>query len=193
MVQKGKTMKHLYFVRHGESLINVGEVFASSMNSRENLGLTELGKQQALAAGKKAAGEGFTCDLIISSPLLRARETAEIIAREIQYPVQKIQISELFIEIQFGELEGTNWYEYWGSGKSYKDLHNYKGAETLEMLQERAEKALAYMRSLPQENILIASHSAFGRAFKRAIASLPYTDEFISNTSLPYGEIFKLI
>jgi uncharacterized phosphatase len=157
------------------------------------LGLTELGKRQALTAGKKAAAAGFACDLILSSPLLRARETAEIIAHEIHYPTENIQTSELLIEIQFGELEGTNWNDYWGSGKSYKDLHNYKGAETLEMLQKRAEKALDYVRSLPQDTILLASHSAFGRAFKRAIANLPYTDEFANNSSLPYGEILKLI
>ena len=186
-------MKHLYFVRHGESLINISDLFGTSLGTKEDMALTALGEEQALAAGKKAAADGFHCDLIVSSPLLRAKQTAEIIARQIDYPLDRIQYSDLLMEIHFGELEGRPWNEYWQSGHTYADLDKVKGAETIPMLQKRAEKALEFLRSLPEDDILVASHSAFGRALKRVIAGLPPSDEFVNGTSLPFAQILQLI
>jgi len=184
-------------MRHGESYINIEDVFATKPGAPNDKGLTAKGREQADEAAQKARKSGFKPDVIVSSPLKRARETAEIIADATGYPADKIRTSDLVVEIQFGELEQTSWNAYWESGKSYKDLANYTGAETIEQLQERAELALAYLKSLPQENVLVVSHSAFGRALRRAIAGAPFTDEFVrvkgKSISLPHAEILEFI
>jgi uncharacterized phosphatase len=186
-------VKHLYFIRHGESYVNIEDEFASSVGAKEDKGLTDTGKQQALVAAEQAKADGFRCDLLVCSTLLRAKQTAEIMAAHIDYPLDKIRYSDLLIEIQFGELEGRPWNEYWQAGHTYADLDKVKGAESLEMLQQRAEKALEFLHNLPEDDILIASHSAFGRALKRVIAGLPYNDEFIHGDSLPFAQILQLI
>ncbi len=186
-------MKRLYYARHGESFINIQDIVATKLGAKNDLGLTELGGQQALAEGRKAAVNGLQADIIISSPLLRALETARIIARELGYPAQDIRTSDLLLELQFGELEGTSWRTFWEAGGGYKNLGAFKGAETMEALQQRAEKALAFLNSLPEDNILVVSHSAFGRALRRTIQGKPWTDEFENSVSLPHGEIIRLV
>jgi len=184
-------MKHLYYARHGESFINIRDIFATKLGDANDLGLTETGKRQALQEGKKAAVDKLKIDLIVSSPLLRARETAEIIAHEIGYSVQDVVLNELFLELQFGELEGTPWNAWWKAGNTYEDLGKYLGCETIEMLQQRAEKAYTYLQSMPEENILVVSHSAFGRALRRVVNGEPSSTE--RAISLPHGEIIQLV
>jgi broad specificity phosphatase PhoE len=186
-------MKQLYFCRHGESLVNIRDIFATRAGTENDLGLTEAGKSGAIVAGQRAAAEHFAPDLILSSPLLRARETAIIIAEQIGYPKDRIETQDMLIEIQYGELEGTTWNKFWNDGNTYANLGDFAGAETIEALQQRAQTALDYLRGRPEETILVVSHSAFGRALKRAVAGLPYTDEFVNGTSLPHAKIVQLV
>lgn len=95
--------------------------------------------------------------------------------------------------MQVGELEGTSFAEF-VKQYSYADLDKFKGAESIEALQQRSTRALAYVQSLPDEIILIVSHSCFGRAFYRSVEGRPYTDEFLPGTvPLPFGEISQLL
>lgn len=188
-------MKHLYFVRHGQSLVNVGGKFCTEVGTELDQGLTELGREQAVADGKKAAAAGLHFDLILTSPLVRARQTAALIAEQVGYPPERIEVFELIKELDFGELQGTD-CELFYNNYTYADLGKFKGAETVEQLQERAGRALEHIRQLPQDNILVVSHSLFGRAFRRTLEGVPYTDEFAHGrkaTSLPHGEILRLI
>jgi len=186
-------MKYLYYARHGESLANTRDMFGSKPGAVNDLGLTVFGRQQAVAAAHDAVAHELKPDLIICSPLVRAQETAQILATALGYPEQNIETSDLFMELQFGILEGTPWSAYWESGKTYYNLGEYAGAETIEILQQRATKAYEYLQSLPQDTVLVVSHSAFGRALRRAIHGQPYTDEFVDGTSLPFGEVLQLI
>jgi probable phosphoglycerate mutase len=172
--------------------VNVGGKFCTQVGTELDQGLTELGREQAVNDGKKAAVAGLRFDLILTSPLSRARETADIIAAQIGYPPPRIETLDLIKELDFGELEGTE-CEVFYSNNTYADLGNFKSAETIEQLQQRAEMALEHVRSLPQDNILLVSHSLFGRALRRVVESKPYTDEFTHGTSLPHAEILQLI
>lgn len=186
-------MKQLFYCRHGESLVNIRDVFATRQGTENDLGLTKAGRAQANTAGKALEQSGQRFDLILASPLKRAQETAEIIARYASYPATDIEIVQDLKETQFGELEGTSWQAYWDSGQTYEDLGKYEGAETIAMLQQRAERLLAYVKSRPEDTILLVGHSCFGRALRRVIEGKPYTDEFVNHDSLPHGEILRLI
>ena len=186
-------MKQLYYIRHGESYINLEDVFASRVGTTLDKGLTDLGKKQALAAVNQIQKEDLHFDCIITSPLKRAQETAQIIADGIGYAKSDILTSDLLVEVQTGTLEGTPWSAYWDKGLTYANLGDIKDAETIEALQQRAAQALSYVKTLPYENILVVSHSCFGRAFKRNLENKPYTDEFINHTSLPHAEVLRLI
>ena len=76
-------------------------------SGRSETPLAEEGIEQAQAAGNELKDKHI--DLIISSPMERAKETARIIAQEIGYDPNAIVINDLFIERAFGHLEGTTY------------------------------------------------------------------------------------
>src|SRR5687768_1595036 len=95
-------MKHLYFIRHGESQFNVENKWAGTSDPP----LTDTGHEQAKAAGRHAKRKGINFDVIISSPLQRAHHTAKHIANELGYSHDKIELNDLLMERHYGILEG---------------------------------------------------------------------------------------
>ena len=87
----------LYFVRHGESEANTLRVIS---NRESQYGLTTLGKQQALTLADRLKDIPITA--IFSSPILRARETSEILSQSFNLPYQ---ITEALREYDCGILE----------------------------------------------------------------------------------------
>lgn len=146
-------MTHLYFVRHGLSQLNAEGRVAGHTDTP----LTLKGKQQATKAGQSA--KNLEIEHIISSPLSRAYDTAKIIAEEIGYPTDKIEINPLFIERNFGAMEQ----------QPYTPDIDYDGiadAERIDVFLGRAEQAIKYLHSLPYNKILVVSHGATGRALR---------------------------
>ena len=89
-------------LRHGESERSVERRFAG----REDVALTRDGVRQAKLAGARLATEGV--DVIVSSPLQRARRTAEAVAEATGAP---LVIDEALIEADFGAWEGLTFAE----------------------------------------------------------------------------------
>lgn len=162
-------MKHLYFVRHGESVLNAQRVFAGHSDTP----LTERGRAQAKQAGFQALHlkEVTGIDLVVSSPLSRALETAQIIATTIGYPHNNIVVNDVFKERSLGTLEGKSWDEY----DETADADN--GAESDEALLERARAGLVLLQSLGAGNILLVGHGSFSRALRTAIDPSQTYDE----------------
>ena len=160
-------MKKLYFIRHGLSEMNKSGHYAGTVETP----LSEEGRTQAKAAGQKA--KNLNIDLIVSSPLSRALETAQIIADEIGYPRNEILVNPLFIERSWGDWEGR---PFRAIGKDEFDM--IPNAEKSHELIDRAAKALSFLESLPAENILVASHGTFGRALRHhVLEDMPFVAE----------------
>jgi uncharacterized phosphatase len=168
-------MKHLYFCRHGESELNKAGVFAGLTNTP----LTDEGREQARTEGLKATGHGI--DTIVCSPLGRAVETAEIIARQIGIDPSAIQQNELLIERDFGELEGTPY-------DPHIPIPVHPSVESDEMLVGRAAKAKLWLETLPAETILVVAHGSFGRALRSL-----YKPEIDFDQRIPNAEIIQLL
>jgi broad specificity phosphatase PhoE len=185
-------MKRLFYVRHGETHMNVSQRLSGQIETP----LTDNGIKQAEQTGKDIKTKLPKIDLIVCSPYERAYHTAKLIAEQIGYPVSNIEKSDLLIERTFGPLEGTSATEFLDN-HDYSDFDDVEGAETVEDLQNRAATALEYIKSLDQyDNILIVGHGAFGRAIKRVVNSLPYTHEYKQDKetkTIGNGEIVELI
>jgi broad specificity phosphatase PhoE len=93
----GLVGRPFYFLRHGETEANARGIVSGSLD----VDLTPLGRKQAYEAARALADEPITA--IYSSPLRRARETAEPVAQALQLSVRIIP--EL-VERSQGELEG---------------------------------------------------------------------------------------
>jgi probable phosphoglycerate mutase len=89
----------LYLVRHGETEHSVRRIYSG----RGDIPLTATGRAQARRAATLLGGAGI--DLVVCSPLCRARVTAEAIARAADAP---LRVDERLIEIDYGPLEGLD-------------------------------------------------------------------------------------
>ncbi|MFT3890287.1 MAG: histidine phosphatase family protein [Anaerolineales bacterium] len=89
----------IYFVRHGESEANLLREFS---NSGLKHPLTEKGVAQAQELAQKLRRIHF--EIIYSSPVLRAQQTAQIVAEQLCIPVE---VTEALREWNVGIYEGT--------------------------------------------------------------------------------------
>lgn len=185
-------MKHLYFIRHGQSLHNTLEVVTGHTDSP----LTDYGKEQATRAGKSAREAGLTFDIILSSPLVRAHHTAQAIAVHTSHPIESIILMDELKERFFGDMEEKSPVHYGISEEMYMAdpfiFDHVPNMEKLVDLQYRAHQILEYLKSLPHDRILVVSHGALGRALRRAVDNAPITDEGNRQT-IKNAEFIKLI
>ena len=99
----------LYFVRHGESEANLLQEFS---NRGLKHGLTEKGKQQATLLAQTLKSSSIS--KILSSPLLRATQTAEILERELCVPYETADaLREYDCGILEGRSDAASWQRYY--------------------------------------------------------------------------------
>jgi uncharacterized phosphatase len=151
-------LKTIYFVRHGESEANIQNIRSGSGN---DIPLTQKGREQAGEAGEALKNKNIY--LIISSGMIRAHDTAAIIARIIGYDPDKIMQEPLFVERSFGIYDGKVNDEYLAAQAANK-LHN--SVETTKALHNRVSKGLDWLKTLPANRIILVSHGATGRMVK---------------------------
>jgi probable phosphoglycerate mutase len=89
-------------LRHGQTPMSVQKRYAG----RSDIPLTDIGLQQAAAAAKRLASAGI--EVIVASPLLRARQTAGEVAATTGAPVVT---DDGFRETDFGAWEGLTFAE----------------------------------------------------------------------------------
>lgn len=93
-------MLHIYVARHGQNVDNASGI----LNGHRDFPLTGLGRKQATITGEFLRAQNLKFKAIYSSPLSRAHETAEIIARVSDNPDPEINTD--LIERDFGDMAG---------------------------------------------------------------------------------------
>ncbi|WP_138495502.1 histidine phosphatase family protein [Paenibacillus pinistramenti] len=143
-------MTQVGLIRHGSTIWNKsGRVQGLTDNP-----LDEDGRREARMLGLWLSGQKW--DRIYSSDLLRARETAEIIAGELG--IDKVETDPRLRELYAGQIEGTTEEERrskWGTGWKSLDL----GLEPPDTGMERGAACIAEIADRHEgEHILIVSH-----------------------------------
>jgi len=152
----------LYFIRHGESEGNRDAIIQGRNPSQ----LTVNGRRQALAAGEWFRDKSL--DHVLTSPLLRASETARIIAGTAG--VGTVEEAEELSEIDTGIFSGLSFIQAgmlhpveWRSFQ-VESWEGVPGAERIEDLLARAERAWARLREYVAQGkrrLLCVTHSGF--------------------------------
>ncbi len=157
----------IYVLRHGETNWNRKGL----LQGHTDISLNEKGRLQMRDTVKKLGRLGMEMDYIVSSPLKRARESAEIAADGLHYPKERIAVEELLTERGFGEAEGLTIEE---RKTRYPD-YCYPGMESGEDLIRRAGQAFRKILKDCQgaENILLVAHGAVLFALLEAAAGEP--------------------
>ena len=136
-------------IRHGETDWNL----LGKFQGREDIPLNITGVQQIQKAAN--ALKKISWDELITSPLSRARMSAEIIRKEVE--LREIHEEKDFVERNLGAISGMTQEE---ADRHFPD-GNYEGLESTEALQARAMDALTkWMRTFDGKNIVIVTHGA---------------------------------
>jgi probable phosphoglycerate mutase len=164
----------LYFVRHGETDWNV----AKRYQGQRDIPLNPNGRVQAGLNGRtlldRLGADTASLDYV-SSPLLRARETMEIMRRELSLPPGDYRLDPRLSEIDYGHWEGQLWNELptidpAGFAARKSDMWSWqpKGGESYRMLSERVAGWLAAI----DRDAIVASHGGVSRVLRGLILSL---------------------
>jgi probable phosphoglycerate mutase len=158
--------------------------------------LSERGKDEIhrLAA---ALNQRFRLDEIVSSPLERARETAEAIAAVHGKPVL---FDDGLLEVDAGEWTGTSFAdllpnEAWKQYNRYRSLNSPPQGEFMLEIQLRAwkalERAIQRQQHEPEPNIAIVSHGDVIRALLLLFLGMPL--DFIHRIEISTASVSEVI
>ena len=145
----------VFIVRHGQIPSNVQKRYPAVDEE-----LTELGKQQALELREKIKDMEF--DLIICSPLKRAKQTAQII----NAGRFNIIYDDRIREQDYGDLTGQHWdeesrekrWDYYYNGK-------FGTSERIRPFFDRIFGFLDDLKTKDYDNVLIVAHAGVAKAF----------------------------
>lgn len=145
----------VYIVRHGEVPHNALKIY-----NNENEDLNENGVIQSETLKSKI--KDLEYDMIISSPLIRAKHTAEII----NVKNKDILIDNRLEERNPGNLNGkpisyTNREEYW----NFNSKVQYGTSENMKEFFKRVYNFLDELKARDYECVLIVAHSGVSKAF----------------------------
>ena len=171
----------IYFVRHGETIWNKEK----KIQGRSDIPLNEYGKELGMITAEALKDIPF--DIVYSSPLIRAKETAEILVKNRNLV---IHTDNRLVEMSFGEGEGESLPEIHAHPEM--KLHNFihnpgeytppAGGETFEELYNRCKNFMEEI-FIPAEKkyntMLIVGHGALIRGFIHNINNRPSSDFWI--------------
>ncbi len=163
----------IYITRHGQTNWNVQK----KVMGRCDEPLNNTGINQAIETKNNLSN--IDIDLIICSPLLRAKQTANVINENRNIP---IVYDDRIIERDFGEFEGmqTSDFDFNGYWDYYKN-EQYQQAENIQMFFERIYNFLNdIVKKYNGKNVLIVAHGG---------VSIPVACFF--NENIPTGSLVE--
>ncbi|WP_038359554.1 histidine phosphatase family protein [Bosea sp. UNC402CLCol] len=155
----------LILVRHGETDWNR----EGRLQGGQDIPLNALGREQAAeAAGRlKALEPSFATLDYICSPMERARETMDILRRDLGLPAGEYRVDPRLKELTFGAWEGFTWRDIRKAEREQAHLRERDkwsfvppGGESYRMLAERVRPVLEEL----QRETVIVSHGGVARA-----------------------------
>lgn len=181
----------LIFVRHGRTAANASGLLLGHADPP----LDSFGAEQAAAVAAHLGG----VDMVVSSPLTRARQTAETIAAEARTSRTDstrgtVIIDDRFIELDYGDWDQTpargHGAETWAAWRSDLDFAP-PGGESLLQLSERVRPACAeWAERACEQRIVIVSHVS---PIKAAVAwALGVGDEAVWKMFLAPASITRI-
>lgn len=170
--------RRIFLVRHGVTEWNKSFRYQGSTD----IPLSSEGREQARLTGKRFSK--IKVDAIISSPLVRSMETAEIIGSACGVP--GVQTLETLREVNFGDWEGLTvrgivdrfgkeTFEAWRD--SQIDVTPSNG-ETPEAVFARAKQASDHICGMREENLIVVAHGAIFRALLLHLTGFPRSNIF---------------
>ena len=176
----------IYFARHGQTSMNVADEICGVTNCE----LTEKGLKQAEMLAEKCAEVG-DIDIILCSPLKRARDTALAVSRKIG---AKVEIAEGLTEWNYGSFEGKHRKtEGFAEAKCQFGVKMPDGGESLLQLAHRVYSVIDMIREkYKDKNVLCVCHGGVCRIAETYFKDMTverFNNFFMGNCELRCYEI----
>jgi broad specificity phosphatase PhoE len=170
-------MTRVYLIRHGATAANRADPYRLQGRATD-LPLDELGRAQARRAAGALADAGVRPSAVFASPLLRAFETARIVAEP--HGLGTLAVPEL-TEADVGRWEGLTWDEARARDpEHYARFHDdpgttpYPGGESFAEVAARVAPAVARLATAhPGGTIVVVGHNVVNRAYLAGPLGLP--------------------
>lgn len=160
-------MKKLYLLRHGQTEFNVKKLVQGRCDSP----LTDLGRKQAGMAAAWLESHDVVPDKVVSSPLGRAMDTAQLVATELLGPDAAVESCEGIIERCYGSFEEGPHdalpTDVWDPGE---DLVPFGGEGSQALKARMVDTLTNIMGADGVETLLAVSHGSASRQFIKAAA-----------------------
>lgn len=167
-------MTNFFLVRHGETDWNL----AGKIQGATDIPLNDTGRAQAHATGLKMQGRPW--DAIVTSPLSRAVETAQIIASHLGLGDPRSE--PMIVERNYGAAEGLTGPEV---EAFYPSDAPVPGRETRAEVQERVVLALHRLATeFRGQNVIVVCHGGVIRAMLHETTGTSFFHERIINGSV---------
>ncbi len=187
-------MGSIIFLRHGQAKNNTERILAGRI---PGIPLTEKGIDQAQKAAEFL--EQMNISRIYSSPIERAKHTAEIVGKRNSIDVT---IDERLIELDMGKFTGMPYDEIFSShGNVFMKFYNgeleiaHNGVETFEEVKKRILDIVDHvLETHPDENVVLVTHMDPIKAMLSTIVDLTPENLFeliIANASLNIFREYK--
>ncbi len=167
------------FLRHGESVGNAEDRFQGQCD----FPLTDKGKAQAQALAERWQAEGARYDACISSPLLRARQTAEIVAGRLGLTVE---FDPVWKELHNGLLAGLSQEEAAVQHPRPDFIHPYmhigQTGESRWEVYLRAGRGVQSLLDRPPGRYLVVAHGGILNMALYAILGIPVQADYTGPT-----------
>jgi broad specificity phosphatase PhoE len=184
--------KQLVLVRHGET---VGES-SIRLYGATDIELAPEGEAQMVASSRSLTGWQF--DAVFSSPLRRARRSAEVMLTTIEHPTITIEEVAGFREIDFGAWEGWTWAEVrerdpenlarWGrEGGSFRFPSGDVRGEFVERVQAATAPTIEARFAAGARSILVVAHKGVVKAIAARMLGRPALE--LEGFDLELGEL----
>ena len=149
----------ILFVRHGESVDDIENRYGGW----SDYALTQRGKDQVVESAKYIHELNEKFQLVLSSPLKRAVQTAQIIASQLQL---ELKIFEYVKErntygILSGMVKDEAKIKYPDQVNNLEEDNYVIGSERYEDTIERVKMALGLLKKMKLENIIVVTHGVF--------------------------------
>ena len=161
----------IYVARHGETEWNA----RNKICGRTDLPLTARGLEQARELAEKMADKKL--DLIISSPMIRARQTAAAVS---EVTGVQVLIDVRLIEQDFGDFEGMDrgTPEYLENKRRF--AYRYPNGESQMQVAHRVYGFLAELKArYPEGNILLTCHGGVCRVIRTYFEDMTNEEYFL--------------
>lgn len=167
----------VYLIRHGSTANNRARP-PRLQGRRSDVALSDDGVEEAERAGEFLAR--VPIDAVFSSPLLRARQTAQAIA---QHHGLGVRVIEPLVEVDVGDWEGMSWPQIeqthpqqYAAFMSNAVENPYLGGETVADVLERVAPAMNELAAANLgKRIAVVAHNIVNRAFLASIMEMPLT------------------